>query len=51
MVPPKEAKEVVWRYCCPVALKTVCVAGARGIGMRMVIVLLSEMARKNVPKT
>ena len=33
------------------ALKTIFVAGARGIGMHMVSVLLSDMARPNVPKT
>ena len=33
------------------ALKTVFVAGARGIGMHVVSVLLSEMVRPNVPKT
>ena len=44
-------KEVVCRYCCPVALKTIFVAGARGIGMHMVPVLLSEMVRPNMPKT
>ena len=46
-------KEVVWRYCCPVALRTtIFVAGARGIGMHiMVSVLLSEMVRPNAPKT
>ena len=44
-------KEVIWRYGCSVALKTIFVAGARGIGMRMVSVLLSEMVRPNVPKT
>ena len=43
-------KEVVWRYCCPVALKTVFVAGARGIGMHMVSVL-SEMVTPNAPET
>ena len=44
-------KEVVWRYCCPVALKTIFVAGARGIGMHMVSILLSDMVRPNVSKT
>ena len=33
------------------ALKTIFAAGARGIGMRMVPVLLSEMVKPNVPKT
>ena len=33
------------------ALKTIFVAGARGIGMHMVSVLLSEMVRPNAPKT
>ena len=51
-VPPKKVKEVVWRhYCCPVALKTIFVAGARGIGTHTVSALLSEMVRPNVPKT
>ena len=44
-------KEVVWRCCCPVALKTICVAGARGIVVHVVSVLLSEMVRPNVSKT
>ena len=44
-------KEVVWWYCCPVALKTTFVTGARRIGMHMFSVLLSEMVRPNVPKT
>ena len=44
-------KEVVWRYYCPEALKTICVAGARGIGLHMIYVLLSEMVRPNAPKT
>ena len=33
------------------ALKTIFVAGARGIGLHMVSVLLSEMVRPNAPKT
>ena len=33
------------------ALKTIFVVGARGIGMHMVSVLLSEMVKPNVPKT
>ena len=45
-----EAKEVVWRYCCPVALETICVAGESGIGVHMVSVLLSKMVRPNAPK-
>ena len=44
-------KEVVWRYCCPVALKTIYVAGAHGLDMHMVSMLLSEMVRPNVTKT
>ena len=46
-----EVKEVVWRFCCPVALKTICVAGARRIGVHMVSVLLPEMVRPNASKT
>ena len=49
-MPPKKVKDVVWRYCCPVALETTFVAGARGIGMHMVSVLLPEMVKPNVPK-
>ena len=49
--PRASVEEVVWRYCCPVAFKTIFVAGPRGIGMHMVSVLLSEMVRPNVPKT
>ena len=33
------------------ALKTIFVAGVRGIGMHMVSVLLSEMVKPNVSKT
>ena len=44
-------REVVWRYCCPVVLKSICVAGARGLGMYMVAVMVSEMARPNALKT
>ncbi|CAM9150174.1 unnamed protein product, partial [Ascophyllum nodosum] len=40
----RKLDEVIWRYsvqhCCSVALKTIGVAGARGIGMQMVSVLL-----------
>ena len=50
-VPPKYVKKFVWRYCCPMALKAVFVAGARGIGMHMIYALLSEMVRPNGPKT
>ena len=32
-------------------LESIWVAGARGIGMHMVSVLLSEMVRPNTPKT
>ena len=38
-------------HSCPVAFKTILVAGARGTGMHMVSVLLSEVVRPNVPKT
>ena len=45
-----EANEVFWRYCCPVAVKTICVAGACRIGVHMVSVFLSEMVRPNASK-
>ena len=48
---PKKVKKIVVRYYCPVALKPICGSGARGISMRMVSVLLSEMVRPNAPKT
>ena len=35
----------------PRGVKTACVAGARGIGMQIVSVLLSEMVRPNAPKS
>ena len=46
-------EKVVSRYCCSVASKATgsCVAGARGIGTRMVSALLSKMVRPNAPNT
>ena len=39
----KSVKDVVRPYCCLSAWKTICVAGARRIGLYMVSILLSEM--------
>ena len=38
-------------YCCPVALKTICIAGTHEIDMHMVSVLLSEVVRSNARKS
>ena len=47
----KKMREVVWRFCLPVVLKAICVAGACEIGIYMVYVLPSERVRPNVSKT
>ena len=48
-VRPKQMKEIIWRYCCHLALKTIYVAGVRGICMHVVSILPPEIVRRNAP--